>query len=334
VLTIIHSQALLVDEEPANQVWEAWDADDITVYSAWWQVPNSAIFKSLVPDLEAIMVTKKFLSAVSIVFALSLLTSTTNADNSWATYHWARKASSFDLTVINSTTGDWALYYVPQALSDWSLSTKLDMVEDPNGSTSKKVRRQCKGPSGQVRICNLAYGQTGWLGIAGISIDANAHITKGYTKLNDTYFRMSFYNQPDWKQSVTCQELGHNVGLHHQDVDFNNQSLSSCMDYQNPPFAQPNAHDWDQLATIYGHLDTYDSYWMSDGGGGGGSSDPDGGGCKAPPGKGCNKSGIGGNNGDIGWGMSLGRRGQLETFIRIDPDGTRHITHVTWAIGH
>ena len=139
------------------------------------------------------MVTKKFLSAASIVFALALLTSTTNAGNSWGTYHWARQADSFDLTVVNSTTSDWD-GYVSQALSDWSASSKLNMVEDPNGSTSKKVRRQCKGPSGQVRICNLAYGQTGWLGVAGISIDANAHIIKGYTKLNDTYFRMSFYN--------------------------------------------------------------------------------------------------------------------------------------------
>ncbi len=216
------------------------------------------------------------------------------------------------------------------------MSTKLNMVEDPNGSTSKKVRRQCKAPSGKVRICNLAYGQTGWLGVAGISIDADSHITKGYTKLNDTYFSMSFYNDPrkDWKQSVTCQELGHNVGLHHQDEDFNNTSLFSCMDYQDSPYAYPNAHDWDELdSKIYAHTDSYDSYSSGDGDAGGG--DPESGGsCNAPPGKGCNKSGVGGNNGDIGWGMSLGRRGQLETFIRIDPDGTRHITHVTWAIGH
>jgi hypothetical protein len=207
------------------------------------------------------------------------------------------------------------------------------MVEDPNGSTSKKDRRQCKGPSGQVRICNLAYGQTGWLGIAGISIDANDHITKGYTKLNDTYFRMSFYKDPskDWKQSVTCQELGHNVGLHHQDEDFSNQSLFSCMDYQDPPYAYPNIHDLDQLESIYAHTDGYDSYASGGGGGAGGGG---GGGCNAPKGKGCNKSGVGENNGDIGWGMSLGRRGQLEMFIRIDSDGTRHITHVTWAIGH
>ena len=243
------------------------------------------------------MVTKKFLSAASIVFALSLLTSTTNAGHTWNNYHWARTSSSFNLTVVNSTTSEWD-GYVSQAVSDWNVPTTLTMVEDPYGSTSKKDRRQCKGPNGQVRICNLAYGQTGWLGIAGISIDANNHITKGYTKLNDTYFSMDFYNDPSWKQSVTCQELGHNVGLHHQDENFNNEPLldlldvGSCMDYQNPPWASPNTHDYLQLDnTIYAHTDSYDSY-LSGGSDPGGSSDPDGGGgCNAPPGKGCNKFG-------------------------------------------
>ncbi len=125
---------------------------------------------------------------------------------------------------------------------------------------------------------------------------------------------------------MTCQELGHNVGLGHQDEDFNNDPLFSCMDYQNPPYEYPNAHDYDQLSTIYRHTDSYDSYDTGDSGGGGGV-------CNAPPGKGCNKSGTVGNNRDIGWGMSLGRRGQLETFIRIDADGTRHITRVTWVTG-
>jgi hypothetical protein len=106
-----------------------------------------------------------------------------------------------------------------------------------------------------LRICNLAYGQNGWLGVAGISIDINGHITTGYTKLNDSYFSWDFYNQDDWKQSVTCQELGHNVGLDHQDENFNNQSLFSCMDYQNPPYEYPNGHDYDQLEAIYDHID-------------------------------------------------------------------------------
>jgi len=260
------------------------------------------------------------------LFALLLVSYASFAAHSWGGYHWARTTSSFDLKIVNSTTADWDPY-VTNAAGEWSKSSVLNMVQDTGGSTDSKVRRRCKAPSGQVRICNLAYGQNGWLGIAGISLDAAGHITTGYTKLNDSYFVMEFYNNTLWKQSVTCQELGHNVGLDHQDEDFNNTSLNTCMDYQNPPTDTPNGHDYDQLAIIYGHTDAYDSYDSgSDSGGGGG--------CNAPPGKGCNKGEVPGANGDVGWGISLGRRGQHETFIRIDPDGTRHITHVTWALGY
>jgi hypothetical protein len=264
-------------------------------------------------------------NALSALVALVTvgLASGSLADHSWGNYHWARTTSSFDLTVINSTTSEWD-DHVAQAVNDWSRSQVLDLVHDTNGDTSSKTRRQCRGGDGSLRICNLAYGNTGWLGIAGISIDSNGHITTGYTKLNDTYFSTSYYNNQSWKQSVTCQELGHNIGLDHQDEDFDNDSLFTCMDYQDPPFDGPNGHDFEQLQTIYGHLDAYDSYAGGAGGGGGGE-------CNAPPGKGCNKSGA---NGEPGWGVSLGRRGNAETFIRIDPDGTVHLTHVTWAIGH
>ena len=262
------------------------------------------------------------------ILLMTAITLPAFADHSWNNYHWARTTRSFDLTIVNSTTSDWD-GYVSQSVGDWSQSSVLNMVEEPTGATSKQVRRKCKGPSGQVRICNLAYGQTGWLGVAGISIDASGHILTGYTKLNDTYFSWDFYDSPDWKQSVTCQELGHNIGLDHQDEDFNNASLFTCMDYQDPPYEYPNLHDREELESIYTHLDSYNSYSSGDSGSGDTGS-----GCNAPKGKGCNRAGVGNNNGDIGWGMSLGRRGQSETFIRIDPDGTRHLTHVLWVIGH
>lgn len=103
------------------------------------------------------MLTKNFVSAASIVFVLALLTSTTNADNSWGLYHWARTTDSFDLTVVNSTTSDWDFFEVPQkALSDWSISTKLNMVKE-EGSTSKKVRRGASGASPH-RLCQASTG--------------------------------------------------------------------------------------------------------------------------------------------------------------------------------
>ena len=208
------------------------------------------------------------------------LAATVSATHSWGGYHWARTTSSFNVTVVNSTTSDWDPY-VSAAVADWSQSAVLNMVEDPTGNDSRRERRRCKNISGQLHICNDAYGENGWLGIAGISLDTSGHIQTGYTKLNDSYFSLNYYNTPDWKQSVTCQELGHNVGLDHQDEIFNTTSLLSCMDYQDPPFAWANAHDFDQLAAIYAHLDSYDSYAGGGGGGGGGA-------CSAPPGKGCN----------------------------------------------
>ena len=266
------------------------------------------------------------LSAIISLCAATAIGGVVLADHSWGTYHWARTASPFNLTIVNSTTDDWDPY-VTRAVGDWSASSKLNMGETA-GSTSDRDRRQCRTPEGAVRICNQAYGSTGWLGVAGISIDASGHIVTGYTKLNDTYFSQTFYNTPAWKQSVTCQELGHNIGLDHQDEDFNNTSLKSCMDYQNPPFEYPNQHDYAQLETIYGHTDSYNSYVGGDDGGGGGGT------CNAPQGKGCNKAGVGHGNSRADWGLSLGRHGGKERFLRIDPDGTRHLTFVTWVEGY
>lgn len=252
------------------------------------------------------------------------LNASVSATNAWNNYHWARTAHPANLVIVNSTTSEWDPY-VPQAVLDWTQADELNLTEE-DGSTASRVRRKCNGPTGKIRVCNLAYGYNGWLGIAGISVDSNGHIVKGYTKLNDSYFSSSPYNGGDWMQSVTCQELGHNFGLGHQDEDFYNDPLFSCMDYQESPYAYPDDHDYEMLAAIYAHTDTYST--VADTGGTDGES---GGTCNAPPGKGCNKSGLPGNEGDIGWGMSLGRRGHSESFIRIEPDGTRHITYVLWV---
>lgn len=259
---------------------------------------------------------------IAIIGAFVMLGSA-QADHSWGNYHWSITSLPLSLTITNSTTSDWDPY-VAQAVVDWNndLYTPNNPVLDfgqADGSTDNRTRRQCRGTDGGIRICNMDYGNNGWLGIAGISISGD-HITTGYTKLNDYYFSQPYYNNDLWKQSVTCQELGHNVGLDHQDEDFNNGSLFTCMDYQDPPTADPNWHDFEQLHTIYNHTHSGD-------GGGSGT-------CNAPPGKGCNKNATPDNNGAIGWGRSLGRHGQHETFIRVDPDGTIHVTHVTWAIGH
>lgn len=274
-------------------------------------------------------------SSLLVIVAL-VLAPAVYATHAWSDYHWARTSNPFDLILVNSTTADWDSYVPPAAL-EWSASTVSTIptvlhFDVHTGDTSSKTRRQCRPTDGQVRICNLTYGATGWLGVAGIYTDANDHIVKAYTKLNDTYFATDYYNDPIWKQAVACQELGHDLGLDHQDEDFNNTPIDTCMDYRDPPYRYPNDHDFEELAIIYGHTDSYDSYDSgapAPSGGGGGNS------CNAPPGKGCNKGeDIGGSPGNSDWGKSLGRHGQTEVFELVNPDGSRIITFVTWARGH
>ena len=76
--------------------------------------------------------------------------------------------------------------------------------------------------------------------------------------MNDTYFNTSAYNTTAWRNLVSCQEVGHTFGLDHQDENFDNANLGTCMDYTSNPGTNqhPNQHDYAELEIIYGHLDS------------------------------------------------------------------------------
>ena len=95
-------------------------------------------------------------SSILIVLATVGLATSSLADHSWGPYHWARTTQSFDLTIINSTTSDWDVF-VSDAVSDWSASGKLNMIEDTGGDTSKKTRRRCQGGTGTVRYVSATW---------------------------------------------------------------------------------------------------------------------------------------------------------------------------------
>ncbi len=114
---------------------------------------------------------------------------------------------------------------------------------------------------GTVQVCNGNYGKNGWLGLASINI-SGGHITQGSAKMNDSYFSSATYNNPNEKLQVMCQEVAHTFGLGYQSEDGSSQN--SCMDYFSNTGVNagstlsttPNAHDFDDLNLIYGHLDT------------------------------------------------------------------------------
>ncbi len=179
--------------------------------------------------------------------------SAVGASHSWGGYHWARAANPFTLKVGDNVTAAWDSY-LDTTVIDWSASTVLDLTEVAGTSNPKR----CQGSSGTVQVCNSSYGSNGWLGVAQIWI-SGGHITQGTVKLNDTYFNTVKYNTAAWRNLVSCQEVGHTLGLAHQDEIFNNANLDTCMDYTNAPESNqhPNTHDYEQLASIYNnHLDT------------------------------------------------------------------------------
>lgn len=177
-----------------------------------------------------------------------------SASHSWGGYHWARTSNPFALNVGDNVSSTWDPY-LDEAVADWSLASVLDLVEVTGGTRPKN----CRPTAGRIEACSERYGNTGWLGIAQIWI-SGSHITQATTKVNDTYFNTPTYNTPAWRRLVMCQEIAHDFGLAHQDEDFNNPNLGSCMDYTSDPDGppsneHPNDHDFNQIEIIYAHLD-------------------------------------------------------------------------------
>lgn len=245
------------------------------------------------------------------------------ANHSWGGYHWA-SGGTLNVTVVRSVTPNWTTY-VNGAIADWENSNKLTLgVAD--GDTSSISRKRCQPIAGKVRVCNALYGQRGWVGLATIWL-SNNHISQGVTQLNDTYFNMSFYNTPAWRKFVACQEIGHDWGLDHQDENFNNANLGSCMDYTRAPQGgvysgfnygpsneHPNAHDYDMLAQIYNHNDGFTT-------------------SSGMTAKGAVSATEEAGLGPEDWGRPVRRDslGRPNVFIKALGPGQAKVTHVFWA---
>jgi hypothetical protein len=196
---------------------------------------------------------KTLLIFAAAALSVGIFTSTASASHSWGGYHWARTANPFTIKLGDNVSSSWDSY-LATAANDWSANTAGNPLNATVGAGSGAGK--CRASWGRVEVCNDAYGPTRWLGIAQIWASADLHITRGTAKVNDTYFNTPKYDTPAWRAGVMCQEVGHTFGLGHQDesgADFH-----TCMDYADNPDADnmhPNRHDYEELATIYSHLD-------------------------------------------------------------------------------
>jgi hypothetical protein len=125
----------------------------------------------------------------------------------------------------------------------------------------------------QIKSYNGNYGDTGWLGLASISVTRgkDKHIVSGASQMNEFYITSPGYdgfNEPvEWRH-VLCQEIGHAFGLdHNRDGTVGGTPDDTCMNDQARPlrFPMPNSHDTEELNFIYAH-----NHGGGDAGGGGG----------------------------------------------------------------
>ena len=235
------------------------------------------------------------------------------ANHSWGGYHWARASNPFTVQLGRNLSANWTNILTTTA-QDWTKSSVLDMTI-VNGGTRP---RTCRPTAGRVEVCNATYGNTGWLGVAQVWA-SGTHITQGTVKLNDTYFNTASYNTTAWRNLVSCQEVGHTLGLDHQDENFNNPNLGTCMDYTSNPSTNqhPNQHDYDMLVSIYSHSDATTTINMMT------AADE-------------HPAAMKGRDFDreSSWGQlkKRSRDGALETYERDFGEGHKLVTHVFWAL--
>ena len=251
----------------------------------------------------------RIMSVFVLIAVLAAFPFSAGANHSWGNYHWARTSNPFTLKVGDNVTSAWDAY-LDEAISDWDQSTVLNLTEVAGGANPKN----CRPTAGRIEVCNAKYGNNGWLGIAQIWA-SGSHITQAVAKMNDTYYSTAQYNTPAWRRLVMCQEIAHDFGLDHQDEAFDNPNLGTCMDYTSDPDGppsneHPNSHDYDQLKTIYSHLDSTTTI-------------------SAAP--------AGFANADVhaveNWGekVSESANGRAAIYVRDFGNGFTVITHVFWA---
>lgn len=265
------------------------------------------------------MINRRWLvGGLSVGASLFVVATVVQAGHAWGNYHWARTANPFTLKLGDNMTSDWKPL-LSQTSSDWN-SPQLVGKTSPvlTAIVAGSSNRQCRMVAGTTQVCNGSYGRNGWLGLASINISGD-HITQGSAKMNDTYFSTATYNNPNEKLHVVCQEVAHTFGLGHQSEDGSSQN--SCMDYFSNTGAnatstlstKPNAHDFDQLNTIYSHLDSTTTLATG----------------VTQPGRFTDVT-----NDPNTWGqlVSQSANGRSSTYERDHGDGNKTITHVFWTI--
>lgn len=160
------------------------------------------------------------------------------ANNQWSCWHWEKSSIS-----VNTAAGGYWGTIISDEFNDYDVGT-------------------CVSFTGGNEIVGDAgfYGNTGWLGLAQILTydSGKCAILTAQALMNQSYLDGGSYGETA-DRHVTCQEIGHVLGLDHR-----KGKAKTCMNDQKLTFANFNSHDVDVVAAIT----------VGCGGGGPGPGDP------------------------------------------------------------
>ncbi len=180
---------------------------------------------------------------------------------SWNGYHWAR-TGPLAIELGSNVAAAWSPY-VAAAVTEWNAGNRNIAFVPVAGATNAA---SCGAVYGTVQVCDANYGRNGWLGYATV-YTAGTVIVEATVKLNDYYFVSGSYDTAAWKAQTACQEIGHTLGLAHNDTIRTDLNKGTCMDYTNDPTGTkgtngtlanlaPGASDFLALSQIYATVDS------------------------------------------------------------------------------
>ena len=198
------------------------------------------------------------LGAGTMLAAATTATAATTVNpRSWNGYTWAR-TGNLSIQLVNNTSAKWTPY-LNSAANAWSAAANIDyrVVAGPAIDATA-----CSPSYGVIEVCSADYGKTGLIGMTNV-YTSGGHVVMGTVRWNDYYANTSAsYASDAWYANTSCHELGHALGLNHQDSVKTNVNSGSCLDSTSDPSGKkastggiadltPGSMDFAALADIY-----------------------------------------------------------------------------------